>query len=92
MTLYFGGLWVNIDKLKPNVSLTNVTLLSAYLVSDWLLFLLSFCVQRNIMKRRQCLIDFEVDGIGKETKEDHMFDVRYYPEEYLSDIQEEDSD
>ena len=44
------------------------------------------------MKRRQCLIDFEVDGIGKEAKEDHMFDVRYYPEEYLSDIQEEDSE
>lgn len=44
------------------------------------------------MRRRQCLIEFKVDGIGKEKKKDDMFDVRYFPEEYMSDIQEEDSE
>lgn len=92
MTMYFGGLWIYHSKLKPNIELVNIALLGAYLISDWLLFLLSLCVLRNIMRRRQCLIEFKVDGIGKEKKKDDMFDVRYFPEEYMSDIQEEDSE
>ena len=41
------------------------------------------------MSRRDALFKFPASGVSAERKEDDLFDVRYFPEEYLSDVQED---
>ena len=44
------------------------------------------------MARRDLLLNKEVNTVSKEKKEDDLFDMRYLPEEYMSDVQETESD
>ena len=44
------------------------------------------------MARRDELFRFESTNVPMEKKQDDLFDVRYLPEEYMSDEQETDED
>lgn len=44
------------------------------------------------MKRRDVLLQTAVISVTTEKKEEDMFDLKYLPEEYLSDIQEDSDD
>ena len=57
-----------------------------YLGTDLALILLSWGIQKNIIARRDELFRFKASGVSKEKKEDDLFDLRYLPEEYMSDI------
>ena len=48
-------------------------------------------IQKNVIARRNELFSFKAGGISQEKKDDDLFDVRYLPEEYMSDVQN-DSD
>ena len=62
-----------------------------YAISDWLLLLFAWVIQKNVIARRNELFNFEAGGINDDKKDDDLFDVRYLPEEYMSDVQN-DSD
>lgn len=65
----------------------NVILLTAYAASDWAMLLFAWAIQKNVIARRNELFSFQAGGITQEKKDDDLFDVRYLPEEYMSDIQ-----
>ena len=44
------------------------------------------------MARRDQLFAFVSENVKMEKKQDDLFDVRYLPEEYMSDEQEEDEE
>lgn len=79
------------DKLPENIKIENVSYLVLYAISDWLLLLFAWLIQKNVIARRNELFSFKAGGISQEKKDDDLFDVRYLPEEYMSDVQN-DSD
>ena len=89
LSFYFVFLFVHANYLPPNIDLDQITLLSVYVVSDWCLLLFSWLIQSNVVARRNELFAFQAGGITQDKKDDDLFDVRYLPEEYMSDIQEE---
>ena len=89
LLIYFLGLFLYTNKLPENIGINQILLLAVYVVSDWLLLLFSWTIQLNIVARRDELFRFKANKIEIEKKQDDMFDVRYLPEEYMSDIQEE---
>ena len=44
------------------------------------------------MRRRDQLLKWDSATLAREKKEDDLFDVKYLPEEYMSDEQETDED
>ena len=92
LLMYFGFLFVYMDKLSPKLDRNQLYLCGVYPISDWCLFFISWCLQRNIMARRDELFRFESTNVPMEKKQDDLFDVRYLPEEYMSDEQETDED
>lgn len=87
LVIFFGLLFVYLDELKPHIARRNVWLLFVYEGSDWASLFFSWLFQRNLMARRDALMKFTVGGVSNEKKQDDLFDVRYLPEEYLSDVQ-----
>lgn len=79
------------DKLPSNIKIENVSYLVLYAISDWFLLLFAWLIQKNVIARRNELFSFKAGGISQEKKDDDLFDVRYLPEEYMSDVQN-DSD
>ena len=92
LLFYFCFLFVYRDMLPANIPKQMLYNLSVYPASDWFSFIMSWCFQINIMSRRQLLMDYDVISVSQQKKEEDMFDVRYLPEEYLSDVQDESSD
>ena len=91
LLFYLVFLFVYTDKLPPNIKVVNVYYLVVYAISDWLLLLFAWVIQMNVIARRNELFSFKAGGISQEKKDDDLFDVRYLPEEYMSDVQN-DSD
>ena len=89
---YLTFLFVYAGDLPANIELKHLYLLFFYLGTDLGLLLFSWCIQKNIIARRDELFRFEAGGVNKEKKDDDLFDVRYLPEEYMSDIQDDTSD
>ena len=52
LLMYYGFLFVHIDELHDNMNRNQLYFIAIYPITDWLLFFLSYCLQRNIMKRR----------------------------------------
>ena len=77
--------------MPENIKIENVSYLVLYAISDWLLLLFAWLIQKNVIARRNELFSFKAGGISQEKKDDDLFDVRYLPEEYMSDVQN-DSD
>ena len=92
LLMYFAFLFVHKDKLSSRLGIDQLYLLAAYPISDWFLFLLSWCLLSNIMRRRDQLLKWDSATLSREKKEDDLFDVKYLPEEYMSDEQETDED
>ena len=92
LLMYFGFLFVYMDKIWPGLDRLQLYLCGVYPICDWSLFFISWCLQRNIMARRDQLFAFESTNVPLEKKQDDLFDVRYLPEEYMSDEQETDED
>ena len=90
--LYLGFLFVYADRLPPNIEFKHLSILSLYAASDIALLLFSWGIQKNIIARRDELFNFPAGQVSQEKKEDDLFDVRYLPEEYMSDIQEDSDD
>ena len=86
--LYLGILFVFTGDLPPNIETKHVNLLCLYAASDILLMMFSWRIQRNIVDRRNELFKFKVAGITQEKKEYDLFDIRYLPEEYMSDMED----
>ena len=86
LVLYIGFLFAYTEDLPPRIEIFHLTILWAYAGSDWLMLLLSWCIQSNIISRKNALLKFKAGGITQEKKEDDLFDVRYLPEEYMSDV------
>ena len=91
MAFWLGFLFVYRDELPPNIEQRHLWLLLTYAGSDVLLLLFSWCIQRRIIARKEQLRGFKANNVTDEKKDDDLFDVRYLPEEYMSDVQE-DSD
>ena len=91
MLFYLVFLFVYTDMLPPNIKIESVTYLVVYAISDWFLLLFAWVIQKNVIARRNELFSFKAGGISQEKKDDDLFDVRYLPEEYMSDVQN-DSD
>ena len=92
LLMYYGFLFVHKDKLSPNLDIEQLYLLGVYPASDWFCFFLSWILLCNIMKRRDQLLQWDSATLAREKKEDDLFDVKYLPEEYMSDEQETDED
>ena len=84
--MYFAFLFFHMDKLPPNIEKEQIYLLGIYVVSDWLLLLFSWRIQSRIIERRDYLFKCKANCVSAEKKADDMFDIRYLPEEYLSDV------
>ena len=84
--LYMAFLFVYPGKLASNIEIYHLNYLALYAASDVALLLFSWGIQKNIIARRSELFKFAAGGITREKKEDDLFDVRYLPEEYMSDI------
>ena len=52
LLMYFAFLFVHKDKLSPKLGIDQLYFLATYPISDWFLFLLSWCLLSNIMRRR----------------------------------------
>ena len=91
LLFYLGFLFVYTDELPPNIKIESVYYLVVYAISDWFLLLFAWVIQKNVIARRNELFSFRAGGISQEKKDDDLFDVRYLPEEYMSDVQN-DSD
>lgn len=92
LLMYYGFLFVHMDLLHVNIDIIQLYLIAIYPATDWSLFFLSWCLQKNIMARRDQLFAFESATVSIEKKQDDLFDVRYLPEEYMSDEQETDDE
>ena len=86
LLMYLPFLYIYVDRLSPGIDIRHLHLLIVYVASDWLLLLFSWVIQRNIISRRDALLKFPASGITMEKKENDLFDVRYFPEEYMSDV------
>ena len=86
LLFYLSFLYVHAGELPANVPIYHLNRLLAYLGSDLALIIFSWAIQKNLIERRNELIKFAAGGIKREQKEDDLFDVRYLPEEYMSDI------
>ena len=53
-----------------------------------MLMVFSWSIQTNLVRRRDELFKFKAGGIAQEKKEYDLFDIRYLPEEYISDIED----
>ena len=87
LLFYLGFLFVYPNLLPPNIGVDRISLLVLYAISDWALLLFAWAIQKNVIARRNELFRFEAGGISQDKKDDDLFDVRYLPEEYMSDIQ-----
>ena len=92
LLMYYGFLFVHVTKLHDNMDKNQLYYIAIYPITDWIMFFLSYCLQRNIMKRRDDLFKQDTISVSLEKKQDDLFDVRYLPVEYVSDEQDDDSD
>ena len=81
-------MFVKADLLKPNIPRSQLNLLILYAASDIVLMIFAWSIQTNLVKRRDELFKFKAGGIAQEKKEYDLFDIRYLPEEYISDIED----
>ena len=68
LLMYYGFLFVYMDKLSPKLDKMQLYLCGVYPASDWCLFFISWCLQRNIMARRDELFRFESTNVPMEKK------------------------
>ena len=68
LLMYYGFLFVNIDKLDSSIDKMQLYLIGVYPISDWSLFFFSWCLQRNIMARRDQLFAFKSENVKMEKK------------------------
>ena len=68
LLMYYGFLFVYIDKLHVNIERMQLYLIAIYPISDFGLFFLSWCLQRNIMARRDQLFAFVSENVKMEKK------------------------
>ena len=61
-------------------------MLSFYPAMDWFSFFFSWCILRKLIARRDLLLNADVNSVSQEKKQDDLFDLKYLPEEYLSDV------
>ena len=92
ITIYFIFLVVNHKGLDPAIGAYEIFIMAAYPASDWLLFMICGLTLGRVVKRKEFLINYKAANISKEKKKDDLFDITYLPIDYLSDVQEEDSD
>lgn len=79
-------MFVYAGDLNENIDIIHLKLLWAYAATDTVMLLFSWGVQRNVIARRNHLFTFSSYGVTQEKKDDDLFDIRYLPEEYMSDI------
>ena len=84
ITLYFCFLFVHIKLLNAKVGKHCLYLLIIYPVTDWLLCLISLCVLRPLIQKKNFLIK------GTDLTEDDFSQILYLPVEYESDDEAED--
>ena len=86
LLIYLSFLFVYAGDLSPNIDIIHLKLLWVYAATDTVMLLFSWGVQRNVIARRNHLFTFSSYGVTQEKKDDDLFDIRYLPEEYMSDI------
>ena len=90
--MYYAFLFLYKDLLPRKIPVSSLYLLSVYPATDWFCVIFSWLMLRGIIKRRDILLASKVNSVSSQKKSDDMFDIRYLPEEYLSDIQEDSED
>ena len=63
LLFYLAFLFVYLDLLPKNIAVENVFLLVIYAVSDWILLLFAWLIQKNVVARRNELFSFKAGGI-----------------------------
>ena len=86
--LYLAMMFIHADLLAPNIPRSQLNILTLYAASDIMLMVFSWSIQTNLVRRRDELFKFKAGGIAQEKKEYDLFDIRYLPEEYISDIED----
>ena len=86
--LYLSILFVFTDKLPENIPVWHLNILTIYAGSDIVLMFFAWIIQRNLVARRDELFRFKAGDITQEKKERDLFDIRYMPEEYMSDVED----
>ena len=86
LAFWLAFLFVYMDCLPPNIEPKHLYLLLVYAGCDALLLLFSWLIQLRVVSRRYQLMSFKANNVTDEKKEDDLFDVRYLPEEYMSDV------
>ena len=81
-------MFIHADLLAPNIPRSQLNILTLYAASDIMLMVFSWSIQTNLVRRRDELFKFKAGGIAQEKKEYDLFDIRYLPEEYISDIED----
>jgi hypothetical protein len=92
MTVYYIFLLINRTSLDKAIKIKEIYLMAVYPASDWLLFSICALSLRAVVLRKHFLMEFKAENIGLERKQDDLFDVCFLPQDYMSDVQEEDSD
>ena len=92
LTIYYIFLVINRKELDPAIDVREIYYMAVYPASDWVLFSLCASTLGRVVKRKEFLINYKAANISKEKKKDDLFDIAYLPVDYLSDVQEEDSD
>ena len=68
LLMYYGFLFVHINDMSPKIERMQLYIIGVYPASDWSLFFLSWCLQRNIMARRDQLFAFVSENVKMEKK------------------------
>ena len=68
LLMYYGFLFVHINDMSPKIERMQLYIIGVYPASDWSLFFLSWCLQRNIMTRRDQLFAFVSENVKMEKK------------------------
>ena len=92
ISVYYIFLIINRAKLDQAIGTKEIYYMAVYPASDWLLFSICALSLRGVISRKHFLIEFKAENVSKERKKDDLFDVCFLPYDYLSDVQEEDSD